>query len=49
MSTQVPIQVNRNLAHSDGMKVVESPKTSVGPASDVLSFTELDQYVSILF
>ncbi|CAO2835114.1 unnamed protein product [Amaranthus hypochondriacus] len=40
---KVPIQVNRNLAQSDGMKIVESPKTSAGPASDVLSFTELDQ------
>lgn len=40
---KVPIQVNRNLAHSDGMKVVESVKaTIVGPASDLL-FTELDR------
>ncbi|KAK9742675.1 hypothetical protein RND81_03G190300 [Saponaria officinalis] len=41
---KVPIQVNKNLAQSDGMKVLESAKpTSLGPASDVLSFTELDR------
>lgn len=41
---KVPIQVNRNLAQSDGMKIVESPKTiNVGLASDVMSFTELDR------
>ncbi|KAL9234305.1 hypothetical protein vseg_009190 [Gypsophila vaccaria] len=41
---KVPIQVNKNLAHSDGMKVLESAKqASLGPASDVLSFTELDR------
>ncbi|KAJ8429819.1 hypothetical protein Cgig2_004403 [Carnegiea gigantea] len=38
------IQVNRNLAHSDGMRVVESAKVSAfGPASDGLLFTELDR------
>lgn len=38
------IQVNRNLAHSDGMRVVESSKVSaLGPASDGLLFTELDR------
>lgn len=41
---KVPIQVNKNLAQTDGMKVLESAKsTSLGPASDVLSFTELDR------
>uniref|UniRef100_A0A803MZZ4 BFN domain-containing protein n=1 Tax=Chenopodium quinoa TaxID=63459 RepID=A0A803MZZ4_CHEQI len=44
MGYVVPIQVNRNLAQSDGMKIVESPKTiNVGLASDVMSFTELDR------
>lgn len=38
------IQVNRNLAHSDGMRVVESAEVSaLGPASDGSLFTELDR------
>lgn len=41
---KVPIQVNKNLAHSDGMKMVESAKSpALGPASDGLLFTELDR------
>ncbi|KAL2892728.1 Bifunctional nuclease 1 [Bienertia sinuspersici] len=41
---KVPIQVNRNLAQSDGMKIVEPLKaTPVGPGSDILLFTELDR------
>ncbi|KAK8683755.1 hypothetical protein V6N13_039805 [Hibiscus sabdariffa] len=37
---KVPIQVNKNLAYSDGMRVIESGNP---PASDGLLFTELDQ------
>ncbi|KAJ8442562.1 hypothetical protein Cgig2_026504 [Carnegiea gigantea] len=45
VAAQVPIQVNKNLAHSDGMKMVESAKSpALGPASDDLLFTELDRY-----
>lgn len=43
---QVPIQVNKYLAYSDGMRVIESGKLSVQSiASDVLPDTELDQLV----
>lgn len=41
---KVPIQVNKNLALSDGIRVVESAKvTTVGPASNGSLFTELDR------
>ncbi|KAK1550617.1 hypothetical protein Q3G72_022077 [Acer saccharum] len=41
---KVPIQVNKYLAYSDGMRVIESGKLSVQtPASDGLLFTELDR------
>jgi bifunctional DNase/RNase len=41
---KVPIQVNKFLAYSDGMKVVESAKvTSQEPGSDGLLFTQLDR------
>ncbi|KAI5353826.1 hypothetical protein L3X38_006720 [Prunus dulcis] len=41
---KVPIQVNKYLAYSDGMRVIESGKlSSHGPASDGLLFTELDR------
>lgn len=41
---QVPIQVNKYLAYSDGMRVVESGKsTAQAPGSDGLLFTELDR------
>lgn len=43
-SLQVPIQVNKYLAYSDGMRVIESGKLSTHtPASDGLLFTELDR------
>lgn len=46
MLSQVPIQVNKYLAYSDGMRVIESGKLSAqSPASDGLLFTELDRYV----
>ncbi|KAL4198882.1 hypothetical protein AMTRI_Chr03g142280 [Amborella trichopoda] len=41
---QVPIQVNKHLAYSDGMRVIEPPKVAVEvPLSDGLLFTELDR------
>ncbi|KAK9269833.1 hypothetical protein L1049_025406 [Liquidambar formosana] len=41
---KVPIQVNKYLAYSDGMRVIESAKLSTqAPASDGLLFTELDR------
>ncbi|MFQ6642074.1 hypothetical protein Gotur_018654 [Gossypium turneri] len=41
---KVPIQVNKYLAYSDGMRVIEPGKLSTqSPASDGLLFTELDQ------
>ncbi|KAK2660576.1 hypothetical protein Ddye_007109 [Dipteronia dyeriana] len=41
---KVPIQVNKYLAYSDGMRVIESGKLSMHtPASDGLLFTELDR------
>ncbi|XP_031403858.1 bifunctional nuclease 2-like [Punica granatum] len=41
---KVPIQVNKYLAYSDGMRVIESGKLSAqSPASDGLLFTELDR------
>ncbi|KAJ0587741.1 putative bifunctional nuclease domain-containing protein [Helianthus annuus] len=41
---KVPIQVNKYLAYSDGMKVVESAKPSMqGSSSDGLIFKELDR------
>ncbi|KAA3476351.1 bifunctional nuclease 1-like [Gossypium australe] len=41
---KVPIQVNKYLAYSDGMRIIESGKLSTqSPASDGLLFTELDQ------
>ncbi|OAY22714.1 bifunctional nuclease 1 [Manihot esculenta] len=39
---KVPIQVNKYLAYSDGMRVIESGKLTQSPASDVL-FTEQDR------
>ncbi|KDO84637.1 hypothetical protein CISIN_1g019109mg [Citrus sinensis] len=41
---KVPIQVNKYLAYSDGMRVIESGKLSThSPGSDGLLFTELDK------
>uniref|UniRef100_A0A6N2LEZ2 CRAL-TRIO domain-containing protein n=1 Tax=Salix viminalis TaxID=40686 RepID=A0A6N2LEZ2_SALVM len=40
---KVPIQVNKYLAYSDGMRVIESGKPIQSPASDGLLFTELDR------
>ncbi|CAA7042639.1 unnamed protein product [Microthlaspi erraticum] len=42
---KVPIQVNKYLAYSDGMRVIESrkPSTTPAPASDGLLFTEQDR------
>ncbi|KAE8715533.1 Bifunctional nuclease 2 [Hibiscus syriacus] len=41
---KVPIQVNKHLAYSDGMRVIETGKLSMKPpASDILPHTELDQ------
>lgn len=41
---KVPIQVNKYLAHSDGMRVIESAKlSSQASPSDGLLFTELDR------
>ncbi|XP_022941089.1 bifunctional nuclease 1-like [Cucurbita moschata] len=41
---KVPIQVNKYLAYSDGMRVVETGKLSTQtPATDGLLFTELDR------
>ncbi|XP_026393589.1 bifunctional nuclease 1 [Papaver somniferum] len=41
---KVPIQVNKYLAYSDGMKVVEASKLAAqAPLSDGLLFTELDR------
>ncbi|KAA8528674.1 hypothetical protein F0562_036029 [Nyssa sinensis] len=40
---KVPIQVNKHLAYSDGMRVVESAKSMQSPYSDGLLFTELDR------
>lgn len=41
--SKAPIQVNKYLAYSDGMRVVESGKITKSPASDGLLFTELDR------
>ncbi|KAL3505323.1 hypothetical protein ACH5RR_035164 [Cinchona calisaya] len=41
---KVPIQVNKYLAYSDGMRIIESAKPSVqASSSDGLLFTELDR------
>ncbi|KAI3688879.1 hypothetical protein L2E82_46787 [Cichorium intybus] len=40
---KVPIQVNKFLAHSDGMKVVDSAKLSFQGSPDGLIFKELDR------
>lgn len=41
---QVPIQVNKYLAYSDGMRIIESSRLSMQtPASDGLLFTEMDR------
>ncbi|GAB2291797.1 bifunctional nuclease [Dionaea muscipula] len=41
---KVPIQVNKNLVHSDGMRIVEEVKLpSYGPASDGLLLNEWDR------
>ncbi|EEF52616.1 bifunctional nuclease 1 [Ricinus communis] len=40
---KVPIQVNKYLAYSDGMRVIESGKITHSPGSDGLLFTELDR------
>ncbi|KAK9164221.1 hypothetical protein Syun_005123 [Stephania yunnanensis] len=43
---KVPIQVNKNLAYSDGMRVIEPVKLAPRPPlSDGLLFTDLDSYV----
>ncbi|MQL98012.1 hypothetical protein Taro_030710 [Colocasia esculenta] len=39
----VPIQVNKQLAYSDGMRIVEPSKLIQAPLSDGLLFTELDR------
>lgn len=49
-SEQVPIQVNKHLAFSDGMRIVEPPKVvQQGPLSDGLLFTEMDKWVACDF
>lgn len=40
---KVPIQVNKHLAYSDGMRVIEPLKLARAPLSDALFFTELDR------
>uniref|UniRef100_A0A7N0TM93 BFN domain-containing protein n=1 Tax=Kalanchoe fedtschenkoi TaxID=63787 RepID=A0A7N0TM93_KALFE len=40
---KVPIQVNKSLAHTDGMRVIEPVKLAPLPASDGLLFSELDR------
>ncbi|KAG0502629.1 hypothetical protein HPP92_002701 [Vanilla planifolia] len=40
---KVPIQVNRQLAYSDGVRVVETPKVVQATVSDGLLFTDLDR------
>ncbi|CAM8972180.1 unnamed protein product [Rhodiola kirilowii] len=40
---KVPIQVNKSLAYSDGMRVIEPIKLAPLPASDGLLFSELDR------
>lgn len=41
---KVPIQVNKYLAYSDGMRIIESSRLSMQtPASDGLLFTEMDR------
>ncbi|KAK1302426.1 Bifunctional nuclease 2 [Acorus calamus] len=40
---QVPIQVNKNLAYSDGMRVVEPAKLAMQIPTDGLLFTEMDR------
>ncbi|CAN0875020.1 Bifunctional nuclease 1 [Linum grandiflorum] len=40
---KVPIQVNKYLAYSDGMRVIESGKLAQSFAADGLLFTELDR------
>lgn len=41
---QVPIQVNKYLAYSDGMRVIESGRLPMQtPATDGLLFTEMDR------
>ncbi|KAJ8762340.1 hypothetical protein K2173_007498 [Erythroxylum novogranatense] len=40
---KVPIQVNKYLAYSDGMRVIESGKIMQSPASDGILLTELDR------
>jgi hypothetical protein len=43
----VPIQVNKNLVHSDGMRVIDSGKVSIQfPGFDGRLLTEMDKYVS---
>jgi len=40
---QVPIQVNRHLAYSDGMKVIVPSKVAVQNSMSGLLFAELDR------
>lgn len=40
---KVPIQVNKHLAYSDGMRVIEPVKLGRVPLSDAYFFTELDR------
>ncbi|KAJ0577915.1 putative bifunctional nuclease domain-containing protein [Helianthus annuus] len=40
---KVPIQVNKFLAHNDGMKVVESAKLALQSSPDGLTYKELDR------
>jgi len=42
---QVPVQVHRSLAYSDGIRLVEPARMAVAAGlSDGLLFTELDKY-----
>uniref|UniRef100_A0A7N0V211 BFN domain-containing protein n=1 Tax=Kalanchoe fedtschenkoi TaxID=63787 RepID=A0A7N0V211_KALFE len=40
---KVPIQANKSLAHTDGMRIIEPVKLAQLPASDGLLFSELDR------
>ncbi|XP_057504164.1 bifunctional nuclease 1-like isoform X3 [Actinidia eriantha] len=40
---KAPIQVNKHLVHSDGMRILESAKVSMKASSDGLLLTELDR------
>ncbi|KAJ3709286.1 hypothetical protein LUZ61_012991 [Rhynchospora tenuis] len=44
---KVPIQVNRSIVYSDGMRVVEQTKLAPATHSDGILFTELDRYIVV--